>query len=119
MENRPRGGILQRDGGHIRDRAENPPPGSSAPRTLRVIIKVVRRYSIPIIKMTSGQRMVLVGIKEEDVEKIWNELGIDRGPGNSPLTFTTSRHAPGPRPAGTANRTRWVSGSRSRRSTRT
>jgi NAD(P)H-nitrite reductase large subunit len=83
MENRPRGGILQRDGATYAI-VPRTPAGIVSPEDLESIIKVVRRYSIPIIKMTSGQRMVLVGIKEEDVEKIWNELGMTVGQATAP-----------------------------------
>jgi len=83
MENQPRGAILQRDGATYAI-VPRTPAGIVSPEDLENIIKVVRRYSIPIIKMTSGQRMVLVGIKEEDVEKIWNELGMTVGQATAP-----------------------------------
>ena len=56
----------------------------TSPEHLENIVAVVRRYNIPVIKMTSGQRMVLVGIKEEDVENIWNELGMTVGEATAP-----------------------------------
>ncbi|MCQ1538127.1 NAD(P)/FAD-dependent oxidoreductase [Methanocalculus taiwanensis] len=34
--------------------------------------------------MTSGQRMVLVGIEEENVEGVWNELGMTVGQATAP-----------------------------------
>ena len=60
MENRPRGGILQRDGATYAI-VPRTPAGIVSPEDLENIIKVVRRYSIPIIKMTSGQRMTTAG----------------------------------------------------------
>ena len=83
MEEGPRGAILQRD---KKSYAIVPrtPAGIVSPEHLESIINVVRRYEIPVIKITSGQRMVLVGIKEEDVEKIWNELGMTVGEATAP-----------------------------------
>ena len=83
MENQPRGAILQRDGATYAI-VPRTPAGIISPEHLESIIKVVRRYNIPVIKMTSGQRMALVGIKKEDVEKIWNELGMTVGQATAP-----------------------------------
>lgn len=83
MENGPRGAILQRDRASYAI-VPRTPAGIISPEHLENIIKVVRRYNIPVIKMTSGQRMVLVGIKEEDIENIWNELGMTVGQATAP-----------------------------------
>ncbi|MCL6559677.1 MAG: NAD(P)/FAD-dependent oxidoreductase [Firmicutes bacterium] len=48
--------------------------------TMSRIADVVKKYNIPIIKITSAQRIALVGIKPEDVEKIWEDLGMEVGP---------------------------------------
>ncbi|MCL6635076.1 MAG: NAD(P)/FAD-dependent oxidoreductase [Peptococcaceae bacterium] len=47
--------------------------------TLARIAEVAKKYNIPIIKLTSAQRMALVGIKEQDVEKVWKDLGMEDG----------------------------------------
>jgi NAD(P)H-nitrite reductase large subunit len=83
MEDEPRGAILQRDRESYAI-VPRTPAGIVSPEDLESIIAVVRRYKIPIIKMTSGQRMVLVGMKKEDVEKIWNELGMTVGQATAP-----------------------------------
>ncbi len=83
MSNKPRGAIPQKDRTSYAI-VPRTPAGIISPEHLENIIKVVRRYNIPVIKMTSGQRMVLVGIKEEDVEKIWNELGMTVGQATAP-----------------------------------
>jgi NAD(P)H-nitrite reductase large subunit len=72
------GAILQRD---KKTYAIVPrtPVGLVSPELLEGIAKVVRKYNIPIIKITSGQRLALVGIKEEEIEQIWNELKMDIG----------------------------------------
>jgi len=79
----PRGAILQRD---RKTYAIVPrtPAGVVTPGNLENIARVARRYDIPVIKMTSGQRMVLVGLKEEDIENIWNELAITVGEATAP-----------------------------------
>jgi NAD(P)H-nitrite reductase large subunit len=46
---------------------------------LERIVKVVRKYRIPVVKITSGQRFALVGMKKEDLPGIWKDLGMDVG----------------------------------------
>lgn len=55
------------------------PLGIVTPQVLETIAQVVKKYEIPIIKITSGQRMALVGLKETDVAPAWKDLGIDVG----------------------------------------
>ena len=83
LSDEPRGAILQRDK-ETYAILPRTPAGIIAPEDLESIIKVVRRYEIPVIKMTSGQRMVLVGIKKEDVDKVWKELGMTVGEATAP-----------------------------------
>ena len=83
MAEGPRGAILQRDKQSYAI-VPRTPAGIVSPEDLESIAKVARRYEIPVIKITSGQRMVLVGIKEEDVENIWNELGMTVGEATAP-----------------------------------
>lgn len=56
------------------------PMGLVTPDVLENIATVARKHEIPIIKITSAQRMALVGIKPESVEQIWQEIGMDVGP---------------------------------------
>jgi NAD(P)H-nitrite reductase large subunit len=74
-----KGAILQRD---KKTYAIVPriPMGLLTPDILEKLADVCRKYGIPIIKITSGQRIALVGIKPEDVNKIWDELQMDVGP---------------------------------------
>ncbi|MBN1195667.1 MAG: NAD(P)/FAD-dependent oxidoreductase [Methanomicrobiaceae archaeon] len=83
MENEPRGAIIQRDR-ETYAIVPRTPAGIVSPEHLENIVAVVRRYNIPVIKMTSGQRMVLVGLKKEDVEAVWNELGMTVGQATAP-----------------------------------
>jgi len=48
---------------------------------LEKIAAVTRKYNIPIIKITSGQRFALVGVKKDDIESIWRDL--DMAPGKA------------------------------------
>lgn len=79
MSDRPKGGIIQRDKktyGVI----PRTPMGLVTPDILENIARVARKYEIPVIKITSAQRMVLVGMSPEIVDEVWRELGMDVGP---------------------------------------
>lgn len=79
MAEEPRGAILQRD---KKTYAIVPrlPMGVLTPEILEALAKVSRKYKVRIIKITSGQRIALVGLNPEDVEKAWNDLAMDVGP---------------------------------------
>ncbi len=79
MPDRPKGAIIQRDK-KTYGVVPRMPLGIVTPDTLETIAKVVRKYEIPIIKITSAQRMALVGMKPEVVDDVWRDLGIDVGP---------------------------------------
>jgi len=55
------------------------PGGLLPPNHLTAIAEVVKKYNIPIVKLTSGQRIALIGLKEEDLHNIYNDLGMDPG----------------------------------------
>ena len=78
-EDIPRGAILQRD---RKTYAIVPrtPVGLVSPEVLDAISSIVRKYNIPVTKITSGQRLALIGMKREEVNKIWNELKMEVGP---------------------------------------
>ena len=78
MSEHPKGAILQRDK-ETYAIVPRSPVGLVKPEELENIVNVVRKYDIPIIKITSGQRFALVGIKKEDVDNIWKDLGMDPG----------------------------------------
>jgi nitrite reductase (NADH) large subunit len=40
---------------------------------------VAKKYNVPMVKITGGQRIDLLGINKEDLPKIWQELGIPSG----------------------------------------
>jgi len=79
MSDRPKGAIIQRD---KKTYAVVPrtPMGLVTPDVLENIAHVVRKYQIPVIKITSAQRMALVGMAPEVVDEVWRDLGMDVGP---------------------------------------
>ena len=78
-EDTPRGAIMQRD---KKTYAIVPrtPVGLISPEVLEAISSVVRRYNLPLIKITSGQRIALIGLQREEVDKIWHDLKMEIGP---------------------------------------
>ncbi len=83
MTNPPRGAFIQRDKKSyaIVPRISG---GLVTPDFLENVARVARKYNVPLIKLTSAQRLALVGLNPEDVEKIWQELGVDVGPAVGP-----------------------------------
>ncbi len=79
MADEPRGAILQRDK-ETYAIVPRTPMGLITPDILENIAKVARKYEIPIIKITSAQRLALVGMKPEIVDEVWQELGLEVGP---------------------------------------
>jgi NAD(P)H-nitrite reductase large subunit len=78
MAETPKGAILQRDKATYAI-VPRTPVGLVTSDMLENIVKVVRQYDIPVVKITSGQRMALVGIKGEEVDAVWKDLQIDVG----------------------------------------
>lgn len=78
MENELKGAILQRDK-ETYAIVPRTPAGMVSPEILEGLTRVVRKYKVPIMKITSGQRLALVGIRKEDIGPIWDELEMDVG----------------------------------------
>ncbi len=53
--------------------------GVTTPEDLRLIADVAVKYNVKIVKVTGGQRLDLLGIKREDVPKVWEDLGMPSG----------------------------------------
>ncbi|MFS0636599.1 nitrite reductase large subunit NirB [Mesobacillus foraminis] len=53
--------------------------GVTNSKDLRKIADVVDKYDIPLVKMTGGQRIDLLGVKKEDVPKVWEDLNMPSG----------------------------------------
>jgi nitrite reductase (NADH) large subunit len=46
---------------------------------LRRIADVVDKYSIPTVKVTGGQRIDLLGVRKDDLPKVWRDLDMPSG----------------------------------------
>lgn len=53
--------------------------GETTAAELRRIADVVDKYQIPTVKVTGGQRIDLLGVKKEDLPKVWRDLGMPSG----------------------------------------
>lgn len=53
--------------------------GVTSPSELRKIADVAEKYKVPMVKVTGSQRLDLLGVKKEDLPKIWEELGMTSG----------------------------------------
>jgi nitrite reductase (NADH) large subunit len=53
--------------------------GITTPDELRKIADVADKYKVPMVKVTGSQRIDLLGIKKEDLPKVWADLGMPSG----------------------------------------
>ncbi|MES2182951.1 MAG: nitrite reductase large subunit NirB [Pseudomonadota bacterium] len=53
--------------------------GHTTPDDLRRIADVADKYAIPTVKVTGGQRIDLLGVKKEDLQNVWHDLGMPSG----------------------------------------
>ncbi len=53
--------------------------GQVTPSELRRIADVVDKYAIPSLKVTGGQRIDMLGVKKEDLPKVWADLDMPCG----------------------------------------
>ncbi|MEX1143130.1 MAG: nitrite reductase large subunit NirB [Thermoleophilaceae bacterium] len=53
--------------------------GVTSPDELRRIADVADRYQVPMVKVTGGQRIDLLGVRKEQLPAIWDELGMPSG----------------------------------------
>ena len=73
-----KGAVLQRDK-ETYAIAPHLTAGLVTPETLRTIADVAEKYNAAAIKVTGAQRIALVGLKEEDLDSAWDDLGMDPG----------------------------------------
>ena len=55
------------------------PGGITSPKQLRRIADVAERYRVPLVKLTGGQRIDLLGVRKEDLPKVWEDLDMPSG----------------------------------------
>ena len=53
--------------------------GETTASELRRIADVVDKYKIPTVKVTGGQRIDLLGVKKEDLQDVWRDIGMPSG----------------------------------------
>jgi len=53
--------------------------GICTPAELMRIAAAAVKYNVPLVKMTGGQRIDLVGVKKEDLPGIWRDIGMPAG----------------------------------------
>ena len=75
-----KGAIVQRDY-ETYAIAPHIPGGICEPSTLRRIADVAEKYNAKALKLTSAQRIAIVGLAESDIENAWRDLDII--PGNA------------------------------------
>ncbi len=73
-----KGGILQRDGQSYAV-APHIPCGVLTPELPRRLADVAEKYGAKALKITGATRIAIVGLKEGDIDAVWNELGMSPG----------------------------------------
>lgn len=53
--------------------------GATNPEELKKIADVAVKYNVPLVKLTGGQRIDLIGVKKEHLVGIWKELDMPSG----------------------------------------
>ncbi len=53
--------------------------GVTTPEQLRRIADVADKYNVPMIKITGGQRIDLIGIQGEQLSSVWSDIGLPSG----------------------------------------
>ena len=53
--------------------------GVTTPAELRRIADVADKYDVPLVKVTGGQRIDLLGIRKEDLPAVWADLDMPSG----------------------------------------
>lgn len=55
------------------------PCGIVTPDLLRKIADISEKYNAKALKITGATRIAIVGLKEEDIDSVWEELALDKG----------------------------------------
>ncbi len=73
-----KGAIVQRDK-ETYAIAPHIPGGVTSPATLRKIADVAERFGAQALKVTSAQRIAIVGLAEDNLDQVWEALGEKPG----------------------------------------
>jgi len=55
------------------------PCGVVTPEKLKKLADIAEKYNAAALKITSAQRIAIVGLQEEDIDKVWKDLGMNKG----------------------------------------
>ena len=55
------------------------PGGITTPADLIRIAEVAMKYDVPLVKLTGGQRIDLVGVTKDNLPKVWADLDMPAG----------------------------------------
>jgi NAD(P)H-nitrite reductase large subunit len=78
LQDGEKGVIIQRDK-QTYAVAPHIPCGVVSPEVLRKLADVAEKYNAAALKITSAARIAIVGLKEEDVDGVWADLGMPPG----------------------------------------
>ncbi len=73
-----KGTVIQRDG-QTYAIAPHLPCGLVTPEVLRRIADVADRYDVKMLKITGATRFIMIGLTEEQVDPVWEDLGLAPG----------------------------------------
>jgi NAD(P)H-nitrite reductase large subunit len=78
LQDGEKGVIIQRDKKTYAV-APHIPCGVISPDNLRKLADIAEKYHVTALKITSAARIAFVGLNEEDIDKLWDELGMKPG----------------------------------------
>ena len=102
-----KGAILQRDK-QTYAIAPHIPCGMVTPELLRRFADVGEKYNAQAIKITGAARIAIIGIQEEDVDQVWQEIQLDKGAAVG-LCVRSIRSCPGNTYCNWENKMLWAS----------
>ncbi len=73
-----KGAVIQRDKQSYAI-VPHTPLGLVTPDLLRKVADVAEKFGVKALKLTSAQRIALVGLQEEEIDAAWKELEMDPG----------------------------------------
>lgn len=73
-----KGAIPQKDG-ETYGIAPHIPCGLLTPDLMRRLADVAEKYQVKAIKITGATRLALIGLKEADIDRVWEDLKLDQG----------------------------------------
>ena len=73
-----KGAILQRDN-QTYAVAPHTPCGVLTPQMIRKLADVAEKYGAKALKITGATRIAIIGLREDDIDAVWNDLGMSAG----------------------------------------